>query len=300
MITPDFIIPGAGKSGTSSLTAYLAQHPRVCMSKPEEPMFFSHDRPNALRLGMVGFKDGFDKYSACFSHCSGDAIKGEGSTSYMFFPGVLERLEEYVPDAKFVFIFRNPVNRVYSHYNFNRQYGSEDRPLCDAFEASIDLDIETWENRTEWGGYYYYYQNGLSGKWLDKYISQFGGERIYVISFESLMNTPLETTNGVFRFLDVDAIDEIHEQHANKTRISKYPKTLSFAKAAWRLLEGTSLGWLVDNTSLKRKLQKNLGKEKPVPTLTEKERIYLADYFRDDVSHLKKLTGRTWSEWTEF
>lgn len=297
---PDFIVPGAGKSGTSTLNQYLEQHPAICISRPAEPMFFSHDRPNAPRLGMVGFEDGFEAYARCFSHCKEGVLRGEGSTSYMFFPGVIARLLEHVPNARFVFIFRNPVDRVYSHYNFNRQYGSENRPFRQAFESSSHLEVKTWGNRTDWGGYYYYYHNGLSGEWLEKYIQSFGPDRVHVISFENLISTPIETMNGVFRFLGVDALDQLHHQHSNKTTILEHPKLTFYSKAVWKQIKGTKIGTFLERIAIKDMVRERLQQELPVSPLAEGDRAWLADVFQEDVARLKRMTGREWSEWNDF
>jgi hypothetical protein len=39
-LKPTFYILGAGKSGTTSLYVYLAQHPDIFMSPVKEPTFF--------------------------------------------------------------------------------------------------------------------------------------------------------------------------------------------------------------------------------------------------------------------
>ena len=48
---PDFILVGAAKCGTSSLHAYLAQHPDIFMPKlVKEPNFFAYkDKPLTIR-----------------------------------------------------------------------------------------------------------------------------------------------------------------------------------------------------------------------------------------------------------
>jgi len=297
---PDFFLPGAGKSGTSTLAQYLSQHPSICMSEPKEPMFFSHDRPNAPRLGMVGFNNGFDAYERCFSHYEEGTLRGEASTSYMFLPGVIERLLQYAPEARFVFVFRNLVDRVYSHYNFNRQLGSENRPFPEAFEASMDLKVETWGHRGTNGGYYYYYQNGLSGTWLDEYIQNFGAHLVLVISFEELKNSPLVTMNSVFRFLGIGEIASLHVEHANKTKQLKYPNAMSLAKGVWQRIKRTPNGRVFDSRLLKDRVLDLLGRESPIKPLTGANRTHVADFFREDVARLEELTSRSWSEWKDF
>ena len=41
MTMPNFLIIGAGKSGTTSLYHYLKQHPEIYMSPLKEPKFFA-------------------------------------------------------------------------------------------------------------------------------------------------------------------------------------------------------------------------------------------------------------------
>jgi len=52
MTLPNFLIIGAAKSGTTSLYAYLQQHPQVFMSSPvKEPTFFGHEGETGLFNG---------------------------------------------------------------------------------------------------------------------------------------------------------------------------------------------------------------------------------------------------------
>ena len=41
MTLPNFLVIGAGKSGTTSLYNYLRQHPQIFMSPTKEPNFFA-------------------------------------------------------------------------------------------------------------------------------------------------------------------------------------------------------------------------------------------------------------------
>ncbi len=41
MTLPNFLVIGAGKSGTTSLYHYLRQHPQIFMSPTKEPNFFA-------------------------------------------------------------------------------------------------------------------------------------------------------------------------------------------------------------------------------------------------------------------
>lgn len=40
---PDFVVIGAGKSGTTSLNEYLKEHPQIFMATRKEPNFFAYE-----------------------------------------------------------------------------------------------------------------------------------------------------------------------------------------------------------------------------------------------------------------
>src|SRR5688572_28202432 len=42
-LLPDFLIIGAGKSGTTSLDKYLKQHPEIFIPRVKEPNFFGYE-----------------------------------------------------------------------------------------------------------------------------------------------------------------------------------------------------------------------------------------------------------------
>ena len=50
LVKPNLFIPGAAKSGTSSLHNYLNKHPDIFMSESKEPHFFSHTTKYSSRI----------------------------------------------------------------------------------------------------------------------------------------------------------------------------------------------------------------------------------------------------------
>ena len=105
---PNLIVIGAAKCGTTSLHAYLDEHPEIAMSREKELHFFV-DRKNWGR--------GIEWYEAQFDASA--PVRGESSPGYSAYPlyeGVAERMARVVPDAKLVYLVRDPVERVVSHY----------------------------------------------------------------------------------------------------------------------------------------------------------------------------------------
>ena len=106
---PNFFIIGAPKCGTTSLAAWLSEHPSVFMSTPKEPQYFSRDIPvpTAVRNPAA--------YQRLFAKAGPQhhAI-GEASTSYLRSRVAVPEIVKEVPDAKFIVCLRNPIEMVAS------------------------------------------------------------------------------------------------------------------------------------------------------------------------------------------
>ena len=106
---PVLIIAGAEKAGTTSLFAYLAAHPQVCASnKKETDHFRSADADLAgYQAYFTGWQQG--QHRTCV----------EGSPGYMAeSEAVAQRLAHCLPEAKLVFLLRDPIDRLRSSFRF--------------------------------------------------------------------------------------------------------------------------------------------------------------------------------------
>lgn len=107
---PDFFIIGAAKAGTTSLYDLLARHPGIFLPGRKEPEFFARDDL---------YDRGIDSYAGLFDPARPDQLAGEGSTLYSlspFFPDTAARIARHVPQARFIYVLRQPVERAYSFY----------------------------------------------------------------------------------------------------------------------------------------------------------------------------------------
>ena len=104
---PNLFIPGAAKSGTTSLHELLDLHPNISMSCVKEPHFWT-------RLEFENFtKKDIGNYLSLFDEKKNAKYRGESSTGYMVFPSFIEHLKQhYDSQPKFIFILRNPIDVV--------------------------------------------------------------------------------------------------------------------------------------------------------------------------------------------
>lgn len=106
---PNLIVIGAMKCATTSLHWYLDLHPQVAMSRPKQVNLFVTQQE--LRAGDI---EGY-----CSRFPADVPVRGESSPSYTKkrkYPGVPERISRFLPDARLVYIIRDPIERIISHY----------------------------------------------------------------------------------------------------------------------------------------------------------------------------------------
>ena len=129
---PDFIIIGAQKGGTSSLFNYLSQHSQIQLPSVKEIHFFDYNYGKGIEWYRKQFPGKFIRLK----------ITGEASPYYLFHPLVPQRVFSCCPNAKFIVLLRNPVDRAYSHFMMEKKRGDE--PLT--FEEAINIEPQIINN----------------------------------------------------------------------------------------------------------------------------------------------------------
>src|SRR5688572_24468381 len=110
---PNFFIIGAMKAGTTSLWQYLRRHPEIFMSKLKEPGYFTEE---------LRWDQGIEWYRSLFDDAGSARAVGEASTSYTKWPrfaGIPARMHALVPEARLIYLVRDPGDRIRSHYIHN-------------------------------------------------------------------------------------------------------------------------------------------------------------------------------------
>ncbi|MDP8961819.1 MAG: sulfotransferase [Actinomycetota bacterium] len=177
----DFIIIGAMKAGTSSLASYLASHPDVFVTNPKEPDFF---------IAGANWERGLHWYAQLFTQAKEGALLGEASTSYTKHPictGAPARIRATVPDARLIYLLRDPIDRVVSHYRHELLRGRETRPLITA----LDQDER-------------YLAPSRYGAQLERYLDHFDSSQLLVLYSEDLLDRREETVRKALIHIGAD------------------------------------------------------------------------------------------------
>jgi len=119
---PTFILAGAPKCGTTSLWEYFQMHPDVCTCAVKEPKFFCEEpsyvqEPDNYRSKSTGnYQKSINWYKSLFRQCKVENAIGEASGNYFISLEAPQLINKHLPDVILLFILRDPVERIYSHY----------------------------------------------------------------------------------------------------------------------------------------------------------------------------------------
>lgn len=265
-MVPNLIIPGAAKSGTSSLHEYLNLHPEIEMSRVKEPHFFTHnDR----------YSEGLKFYDNLFNN-ENAKYWGESSTAYFVDTLALKRIKKELRSVKFIVILRDPVMRAASHYRWQVGLFEEFRSFRKAVRHNINNPVSF--RKPGLGGHFKsYYEESLYGDKLHYLINEFGKENIYLITSKELKLDANASLKGCFEFLELSPITISVEMKANSTKHlpGRIGKLRSFlAKAIRRGVLDFRLLYLAVND--------NVGK------VTKDDMAWLRNILEDDIKLLQK------------
>jgi len=269
-VLPNLVVIGAQKAGTTSLHRYLDRHPEVSMSTPKELNFFTSPAWNWWR--------GVDWYESHFADAGAFAVRGESSPSYTTYPretGIAERMHAVIPDARLVYMVRDPIDRMVSQYLHLRANGHELRSLAEVCSDPALADST-------------YVIQGRYHLQLSQFLARYSRDRVLVIAQEDLLRRRRDTLRRVFRFLEVHPEFWAPELAVvANTAADKAGGLRGRARSVARTLPGPA-------ASGAEALLARSGR----PRLKPGVRRRLTTHFAADADRLRRLTGRRFRSWS--
>lgn len=196
--SPDYIILGAEKSGTSSLYCYLNRHPAILSPIEKEIDFFD-----------LEYEQGVDWYLSHFpSMPQADGWRlGETSANYLYSEAAPKRILKHFPKVKLIVLLRNPIERTVSRFNMMVRNGTEKR----SFEVAIQQEIQAIKKATRgddihWkalnvnrhlGNSLYYYH-------LKRWLNHFPREQFLILPSQTMFEQPEATLKQLYHHLGLE------------------------------------------------------------------------------------------------
>ena len=267
---PTFIVIGAMKCGTTSLYHYLDLHPEISMSSEKEPEFF---------IKNCNYKKGIDWYESLFKNAKTSAkAYGECSTAYtklQWYPETPQLMHSVLPDIKLIYLLRDPVERIISHY------------------------IQDYAERRKEGAIYDHLKNLKKNKYilissyyfqLQHYLHYYSKKKILVVCSEDLKLDPFSVLREIFHFLEVDTsfadnafLEKFHLSSVKKSR------SILDQRISNKFLKSLIKPFLPDSLKQEATIQR--------PKLDRVTRGKLIECLRPDIEQLKQFTGKTFDAW---
>lgn len=272
---PNLLVIGAQKCGTSGLHYYLSLHPEVSMSNPKELNFFIAER-NWSR-GVEWYSRHFDPSARC---------RGESSPNYTAYPqhlGVPERMASVVPDAKLVYIVRDPIERITAHWVHNYAKRREKGTL----RQTLLHPNTSYVTRSK-----YFMQ-------LQRFLGHYPDERILVLDQADLREDRMATLRRLFGFVGVDAgfehpkFEQVRHSTSRKkraTRLGIRVQKMSRSRFGRRI---PRRAWLALDVALP--LSKPISRPGGVAAALGDE---VLEVLHEDAERLRAHTGRDFSHWS--
>ena len=296
--SPDFLIIGAAKSGTTALYHYLKQHPGLFLPEAREPNYFALAGKAAVFNGpgdettvnKNSISD-VEEYRSLFADAQIDQMTGEVSPLYLYHPDAPSCIQDANPDVKLIAILRNPVDRAYASYLHLVRDGRES---CKRFEDGLALE----EHRIDagWEHLWHYTKMGFYAVQLTRYLEMFDSRQLHILLYEDLQDNPLATLQSCFSFLDVSSefVPDMRRRpnRSGVPRSSWIQRFIAGKGGAKQVLkrilpEGMrgAAATSIQEWNLKR------------PPLEQAVRDRLVHLYTDDVRALEKIVGRDLGAW---
>jgi len=284
---PDFFIIGSAKCGTTTLYKYLCRHPRIFMSTPKEMSFFSKNDVYQQRMPW---------YAKLFADARADQLCGEASTTYTRWPlygNTADRLAAVQPDARLIYLVRDPVERLFSFYAHRMRESVT--ATFEEFLANTPEAVDSGRYMTQ----------------IKRYLQFFCEEQILVLFTQDLHESPQIPLEKTRQFLDLPTFDYLAagpiraNQGGGKyfaaASLTQTIRSLKRAPAVASVLNRVpaharkaGYEWLA-NGPIGMKLQRR--HQRKMSSVTPKVRQQILEMYSEEVEQLADYTGRCLADW---
>ncbi|MBZ5739241.1 sulfotransferase [Nocardioides sp. GBK3QG-3] len=199
-----FMIAGTQKAGTSSLSKLLDRHPQIVRAPRKEMHFFDNEsldweRPDYSSYEVAPLRP---------RH----RLVGDATPLYLWWPQALERIRAYNPDMKFIVLFRDPIERLFSQWQMVLNRWPDQAPSWSTFLTRFAPDGLEDRIPPKTNVHAYRMQSGVVrgyyGAQLERGYEMFGRERFHVVEFRHFVSDHGPVVDAITDFLGIQRYRE--------------------------------------------------------------------------------------------
>ena len=306
---PNFFLAGVPKAGTSSLCAYLRQHPDVYVSPIKEPTFFAaadllsdpyrqqvlrfmERDPEHLRAYLddtQGARPGkhyilrWDDYIRLFQNVVHETAIGEATVDYFWLPSAAEAIRRRLPDARLIFVLRHPVERLFSWFVIS-------------LRRDPRLTFEKWFRTAMRPGSAWWpvVDTGRYATHLERFFGLFPRHQIRIYLYDAYESDARAMVRDIFAFLGVDPSYPI--DMARRLNETVVPRSAVVHRLRRRILGNRSVIRRLPE-AVKRVLRHLYFRPREDFTLGPEDRRLVIAYYQDEIVRTGELIGQDLSAW---
>jgi hypothetical protein len=268
---------GAQKSATTTLHEILLQHPMIALPRHKEIDYFI----NAKKYGHE------NKLYEEFDHDSNTKVKMIINPNYSCHPHAIQRLHNYNPHLKIVFIIRNPIDRAISQYKLRVRNLDEKRSLHHVVISEMSKSTFKYPCTSILYRSDYLVQ-------LQHLLQFFPRHQIYVMLFEDFVKDQNLHVNQLLKWLDLSEMDfeQIKANETHEVQLTPLWKLTRFIPLTIRMLVKD-----VISTQIYKDIKRLFSSSTPSVKMEDYTHRLLVQHFSKMIMPLETLTGLSLDVW---
>jgi hypothetical protein len=292
VVSPNFIICGAAKAGTTSLYQFLRNSPEIFMPRIKEPHFLVRKSISGRVSTLI---ESPEEYLGLFYGSDSYLWRGEASVFYLYYhEEAINNIVEFLGlDTKIIILLRNPIDRAYSAYLHAAKYNPQEN-------LSFIEALQSEEQRMQdpaCSPMLFYKTAGLYSRMVRAYLDVFPSVKVFF--FDDLIQDSMRFSHDLYEFLGLQMPDvRSFNEHQN---VGGREWSNKFLGGAVKMLGTRSVRRVARLAapkayeSFKASLARNMMRS--VAPMDDSMRAYLEDFFHDDIISLSGLLGRDLTHW---
>lgn len=290
----DVMIVGAQKAGTTSLLKYLSEHPQ-CVGHPQKEFaYFTDDKEFEQGIDIA-----FKKYFSHKDSNKSEKVIAKNAGLYTYQKG-LERLKANSPNCEIIILLRNPVERTYSSYLMEKNYGS----VKFDFSELPDLIKKHQDNDESWG-FNFFINYGLYAQHLTNIYRHFPKEQVTVILYRDFKKDSLKECKNIFDKIGVNT--DFSPNVEMKYNVTKKTRSQLYANMIHRFLKNENpikkaIKLFIPGRFVYRygEFLREVNKTQQThESINEDVKKFLIDFYKPQNAELEKMIGKDLSDWNK-